>query len=299
MGGNAKKNLRMFRELCGESALKNVCIATTNWSRVTQDEGDMRERELRESPDFFKPLIDAGAQLVRWDKDSASAQSIVEYLLCKDQTKLQIQVEMDEGKTLEETGAGSILKEEITVLAEKHRVDMQALQKEIEEAAKTKQAELLAELEEERQKTEQQMLTIQEDLNKLKQQGVKRLKVVKLLSLALLIIVRVFFFQVVKLLSRGLALMRVIQYHQSERTDIFEVSFHSLFESIRTGNLRNAIKDYTKEDLELLELTFRRKREEVEKCEILIPFLREKGVMGDLGRLAKYRESVTQPSTQP
>jgi hypothetical protein len=173
MGRNAKKNLRMFRKLCGESALKNVCIATTNWSRVTQEEGDKRERELRESPYLFKPLLDAGAQLFRWQhRDFASAQLIVDHLIRKDQTKLQIQVELDEGRTLEETGAGSVLKEEMTALAEKHKADIQALQKEIEEATKTKQAELLAELEEERQKTEQQMLKIQEDFNKLKQQQI-------------------------------------------------------------------------------------------------------------------------------
>ena len=160
----------MFRELCGESALKNVCITTTNWSRVTQEEGDMRERELRESPNLFKPLIDAGAKLVRWE-DTASAQSIVDNLIRKNQTKLQIQVELDEGKTLEETGAGSVLKEELTALAEKHKVDMRALQEEIEEATKTKQEELLAELEEERQKTAHQMLKIREDLNKLMQEG--------------------------------------------------------------------------------------------------------------------------------
>jgi hypothetical protein len=175
MGRNAKRNLRMFRELCGESALKNVCIATTNWSRVNQEEGDTRERELRESPLMFKPLIDAGAQLFRWhdrESDSASAQTIVNDLIRKDQTKLQIQVELDEGKTLEETGAGSVLKEEIIALAEKHKVDMHALQTEIEEATKTRQAELLAELKKERQKTEQQMLKIQEDFNKLKQQQI-------------------------------------------------------------------------------------------------------------------------------
>ena len=169
MGKNAKRNLRMFRELCGESALKNVYIATTNWSRVTPEEGDMRERELLESPNLFKPLIDAGAQLVRW-VDTASAQSIVDNLIRKDQIKLRIQVELDEGKTLEETGAGSVLKEELTALAEKHKVDMRALQEEIEEATKTKQEDLLAELEEERQKTVQQMVKIQEGLNKLMQE---------------------------------------------------------------------------------------------------------------------------------
>ena len=158
----------MFRELCGEGALKNVCIATTNWGRVTQKEGDMRERELRESSNLFKPLLDAGAQLFRHDKEAASAQSIVNYLIHKDPTKLQIQVELDEGKTLEETRAGSVLTEEIKELMKRHKIDMQLLQKEMEEAAKDKQVELLEELEEERQRKEQQMLKSREDLRKLK-----------------------------------------------------------------------------------------------------------------------------------
>jgi hypothetical protein len=170
MGGNAKKNLRMFRELCGESALKNVCIATTNWVRVTQEEGDMRERELRESPKLFKPLLEAGARLVRHDKGAASAQSIVDYLIQQYPTKLQIQVELDEGKTLDDTGAGSVLNEEIKAFMEQHEASMQALRMEMEEAAQGKNAELLAELEEERQTREQQLLKMKRDLHELKKQ---------------------------------------------------------------------------------------------------------------------------------
>jgi hypothetical protein len=170
MGRNAKKNLRMFRELCGESALKNVCIATTNWGRVAQEEGDMRERELRESPKLFKPLLDAGARLVRHDKGVVSAQSIVEHLIRKDPTKLQIQVELDEGKTLDKTGAGSVLNEEIKAFMEKHEASVQALQMEIEEAAKGKNAELFAELEEERRTKEQELLKMKKDLYELKKQ---------------------------------------------------------------------------------------------------------------------------------
>ena len=162
----------MFRELCGESALKNACITTTNWKRVTPEEGDKRERELRESPNLFKPLIDAGAELFRWHiTEPTSAQLIVDHLIRKDETKLQIQIELDEGKTLEETRAGSVLKEEMIALAEKHKVDMQTLQKEIEEATKTRQAELLAELEEERQMMQEQMLKLQENFNKLERQN--------------------------------------------------------------------------------------------------------------------------------
>ena len=161
----------MFRELCGESALKNVCIATTNWGRVTQKEGDMRELELRESPNSFKPLLDAGAQLFRHDNQATSAQSIVNYLIHKDPTKLQIQVELDEGRTLEETGAGSVLTEEIKALMDEHKAKKQDLQREIEETA---EAGLLAELEEERQMMERQTVKLQEDLKKLEQRPAKR-----------------------------------------------------------------------------------------------------------------------------
>ena len=83
-------------------------------------------------------------------------------LIRKDKTKLQNQVELDEGKDIRRDGSW--------FNSEGHKADMQALQKEIEEAAMTKQAELLAELEEERQKTQELMLKIQEDLNKLKHQ---------------------------------------------------------------------------------------------------------------------------------
>ena len=170
IGGNTKRNLRMFRELCGESALKNVFIALTNCGRVTKEEGDRREREYRESPNSFKPLLDAGAQLVRHDTGATSAMSIVDALIRKNPTKLQIQIELDEGRTLEETGAGSVLKEEIKALAEKHKAEMQALQVEMEEATRGKEAELLAELELERQMMEQRTLKIQEDLRVLEMQ---------------------------------------------------------------------------------------------------------------------------------
>ena len=160
----------MFRELCGESGLKNVFIALTNCGRVTKEEGDRREREYRESPNSFKPLLDAGAQLVRHDKGAESARSIVDVLVRKDPIKLQIQIELDEGRMLEETGAGSVLKEEIKALAEKHKAEMQALQVEMEEATRGKEVELLAELELERQMMVQRTLKIQEDLRALEMQ---------------------------------------------------------------------------------------------------------------------------------
>ena len=171
MGGISKRNLRMFRQLCGDGSLRNVCITTTNWARVTQEEGDRRERELRESPNLFKPLITEGAQLVRHDKDIVSARSIVNFLIHKDPTKLQIQIELDAGKTLEDTSTGAGLLEEILALKAKQEAELRALKEEIEEAAREKHAELLAELEKERQKTEAQRKKMEEDLENLKMQA--------------------------------------------------------------------------------------------------------------------------------
>jgi hypothetical protein len=148
MGAISKRNLRMFRQLSGDGALKNVCIATTKWDRVTAEEGTKREQELRESPNLFKPLIKEGAQLVRHDKAIAFARSIINYLIHKDWTKLKIQVELDEGKTIQQTEVGSVLREEIKALIEKLEARILILQEEMEEAARKKHAELLAELEE-------------------------------------------------------------------------------------------------------------------------------------------------------
>ena len=170
-GGTSKRNLRLFKQLCGDSSLRNVCIATTNWDRVTKEEGDRRERDLRESQNIFKPLINEGAQLTRHDKGITSARSIVNFLIHKDPTKLQIQIELDAGLALEDTSTGAGLLEEILELKAKQEAKLLALKEEMEEAARKKHAELLAELEEERQNREAQRKKMEEDLENLKMQA--------------------------------------------------------------------------------------------------------------------------------
>jgi hypothetical protein len=165
MGKVSKRNLRMFKQLCGDDSLRNVCITTTYWDQlVTKEKGEEREKELRESADLFKPLIDEGAQLVRHDKGITSARSIVNYLIHKDPTKLQIQIELDAGRTLENTSTGAILHGEILALKAKQEAELLALKEETEAAAREKHTELLAELEEERQKSEEKRKKMEEDL---------------------------------------------------------------------------------------------------------------------------------------
>ncbi|EGN94257.1 hypothetical protein SERLA73DRAFT_188041 [Serpula lacrymans var. lacrymans S7.3] len=150
MGGSSRKNLRMFKQLCGDGTLKNVCIVTTNWSRVTESEGASREKELGTNGNFFKPLLDAGAQLVRHDKELQSAQPIMSKLISKTAVTTQLQAELGEGRVLRDTSAGSVLSEEMKELIERHQKAMRALKQEMEEAAREKDEALKAELEEER-----------------------------------------------------------------------------------------------------------------------------------------------------
>jgi len=128
MSGISVRNLRMFKSLCGSESLKNVIIVTTRWDLIDEAEGGRREEELMSDPDFFQPLIDAGARTLRHDNTLRSAQSIMAHLLDNNPIALQIQVEISEGKRLEDTAAGS----EIRALKAKHLAEVRNLRAELE-----------------------------------------------------------------------------------------------------------------------------------------------------------------------
>jgi len=46
MAGTPLKNLRMFQELCGHNALRNIILTTTMWLDVEEELGSVREKEL-------------------------------------------------------------------------------------------------------------------------------------------------------------------------------------------------------------------------------------------------------------
>lgn len=63
MAGTPYKNLRMFGELCGDTAMNHVILVSTMWGRVKADIGNQREQQLKEN--FWKPLIDKGSRVDR------------------------------------------------------------------------------------------------------------------------------------------------------------------------------------------------------------------------------------------
>ena len=55
--GSAKKNLIMFKKLCGAEALSSVILTTTMWDSVSPKDGENREEQLRQTPEFWGWMI--------------------------------------------------------------------------------------------------------------------------------------------------------------------------------------------------------------------------------------------------
>lgn len=81
MLGTTRRNLNMFRKLCGEEALSRVILGTTKWADVLSDIGEQREKQL--SDKFWKEMIGFGSVVRRFDKTQESAQAILNVILDK------------------------------------------------------------------------------------------------------------------------------------------------------------------------------------------------------------------------
>jgi hypothetical protein len=148
LAGSAMKNLRMFRKLCGDQGLGSVVLVTTQWSRVSLEEGEQRELELRSKPSMWKTLLEKGANIWRQDKDKASAFQILQFLIKRGRrTYLNIQEEMASGAKLEDTAAGSEVLEDIKKAQAKFDEEMTGLREEMKEAIAQRDREKQEEVE--------------------------------------------------------------------------------------------------------------------------------------------------------
>lgn len=110
------KNLVMFKQLCGDEFLvkKKVILVTTMWDTVSSMESsdrkkhDARERELKETPEFWGKMLKLGSSYHRHCNTAESARKIVLQLVNRDPpvaTSLQEEL-VTEQKPLNETSAG-------------------------------------------------------------------------------------------------------------------------------------------------------------------------------------------------
>ena len=141
----------MFRKLCGDSTLKNVVLVTNMWSEVTPEVGEDREKEL--SGNFFKPVLDLGAQLARHHNTLESAHGIVWRIMANDPLVLQIQKEIvEDGKDIINTAAGEAVNEELAEQMRQHEAKLKEVREEMRQALEENDERAKQELEKERGK---------------------------------------------------------------------------------------------------------------------------------------------------
>jgi hypothetical protein len=168
MSGIATRNFRLFRNLCGDSTLRNVVIMTNMWSRVSLEEGESREAELASQDIFFKPVLDKGGQLVRHDNTLASAQAILQIMLRNHPMALRIQQELvDEKRDISLTAAGKELNRELAEQAERHYAELEKVRQEMKDAIRDKDEETRKELEQEQRKLHDQINQVHSDSQRL------------------------------------------------------------------------------------------------------------------------------------
>ena len=144
----------MFRELCGDSTLRNVALVTNMCGEVSQEDGEEREEEL--IADFFKPALDRGAHITRHYNAAQSAGDIIRRIIRNQPVPLQIQREIvDEGKGILHTAAGEAMNIELNGQILRRQVELEAVKRETEKALKEKDEEARRELENETRKLQE------------------------------------------------------------------------------------------------------------------------------------------------
>ena len=168
VGGTSKRNLRMFQKLCGQDSFKNVIIVTTMWGRVTSEEGQQREQELKLSDDLLKALIDGGATMARHDGTQQSALNVIRDLLHRNDTVAQIVRELViEKKGLLDTEAGMELQREVRSVLQKHQENLRTLEDEIREAERQSDKRAEEEAAADRRKALEDIAKLRRELEKL------------------------------------------------------------------------------------------------------------------------------------
>lgn len=168
MGGISTRNLRMFRELCGDSSLKNVVVVTNMWELLDHHVGEEREAELATRDSFFRPVLQRGAQLARHHNTKDSGFDILRRIINNTPMSLRIQRELiDEKIDITKTAAGAELNRALLQQIMKHRAEIKQIQYEMREAIKQKDEETRRDLEQETTRLQTEMQKMHDDSKKL------------------------------------------------------------------------------------------------------------------------------------
>ncbi|KAG2336080.1 hypothetical protein BDR05DRAFT_920530 [Suillus weaverae] len=130
MSGTLRRDLDMFRSLCGENAEKNIILVTTKWGEVTAEVGARREHQLKSS--FWQEMVAHGSRVARFGGTCMSAWDVIKPILANNAVveAIRIQEELvDLGRMIPETDAGNTLRVALKEVADRHRRAVEGLMK--------------------------------------------------------------------------------------------------------------------------------------------------------------------------
>lgn len=156
LGGQALKNLRMFKKLCGQNNLNSVILATTHWSnaegvRISEQVGHEREMELIGTEGFWGGMVENGSEVMRHDGSPKSALDIVLTLVRRRlRVVLDIQTQLvDEKRSLDDTDAAQALQAELMRERKRFQEKLEQVQRDMESALEDHDKEWQEQLEKE------------------------------------------------------------------------------------------------------------------------------------------------------
>ena len=173
--GISGRNFRMFRELCGESSLKNVVLVTNMWSKVPTDVGKAREKELASI--FLKPALDKGAQMMCHHDTEQSAHDVIRHIMGNHPIALQIQRELvDERKDIANTTAAEAINVELTEEIKQHEAALNQMREEMMRSLEEKHEKARQVLEEETRSLQEVMWVVMEESEEITLQYIQELE---------------------------------------------------------------------------------------------------------------------------
>ncbi|TFK29089.1 hypothetical protein FA15DRAFT_664403 [Coprinopsis marcescibilis] len=143
IGKMGRRDMKIFKELCGKESMKNVVVVTTFWDQLSDSNpGVEHEANLMKEEGLLQELKQGGAKFVRWghyndhtpfpsDPAFQTPRQVINHLLSLEPVLSQFQTELAAGKTVEQTSAGLVSRQEFEDLKHDYRQSITAVQTDI------------------------------------------------------------------------------------------------------------------------------------------------------------------------
>ncbi|KAH7635100.1 hypothetical protein B0T09DRAFT_370402 [Sordaria sp. MPI-SDFR-AT-0083] len=147
LSGTARKNLAVFQKVCGNDALKNVTLVSTMWDMAGVNQKSIkRETQLLQEDGFWGEMVrEHGTHVGRHDNTKESAMQLLARFVKGPNYRVvvDLQQEVIDGKTLDQTAAGLEVLREINKAKAAIEEKLKQLEEELKSAAQDTERKFL------------------------------------------------------------------------------------------------------------------------------------------------------------